>query len=164
MEIEINEEISLLDQAKIQAQVLVPLLRALREEIGKERADALVGRALADWSRRMAFEVGARLAGTSRQRWDQMQTQMLRRVGSDVDLQPLAQDDERLDFDIRGCRYAELFKRLGEPELGAVLFCDIDFHMAEASQGAVELERTQTTMKGASCCDFRYRFKSESER
>ena len=42
MDITINPEISLLDQVKMQAQVLVPVLRALRAELGKERADRLV--------------------------------------------------------------------------------------------------------------------------
>jgi hypothetical protein len=160
MNTKINENISLLDQAKIQAQVLVPVLNALREEIGREKADALVGRALAQWSRAMALAIGASLPGTPRARWDQMQAEMLRRVGSDVTPDVIAQDDQRIDVNITHCEYAELFKQLGEPDLGTVLLCDGDFHQAAASEGTVELERTQTIMKGAPYCDFRYRFKS----
>ena len=33
-------DISLLDKTRIQAQVLVPVLRALRAELGKDKADA----------------------------------------------------------------------------------------------------------------------------
>ncbi len=42
----INENLSLLDEAKIQAQVLVPVLRALRSELGEEKAKQLVRTAL----------------------------------------------------------------------------------------------------------------------
>jgi hypothetical protein len=44
--------VSVLQQAKIQAQVLVPLVKALRAELGKERANAIVRKALRDLYRR----------------------------------------------------------------------------------------------------------------
>lgn len=163
MQIEINEQISLLDQAKIQAQVLLPVLRALREELGRERADEIVTRALRDWSREMFLKVGASLPGTPRQKWERLNADSLPRIGSDVDFEPVEQSEQRFDFDIRGCRYAEFFRQLGEPELGAVLLCEADFHMAEVAGEEVELERTQTIKKGAPDCDFRYRLKSGKE-
>src|SRR5690242_21752553 len=43
--------LSLLDEVKLQARVLVPVIRALRERIGKAVADELVGTALRQWSR-----------------------------------------------------------------------------------------------------------------
>ena len=36
----VNPNISLLDKTRIQAQVLVPVMRAMRAEIGREKADA----------------------------------------------------------------------------------------------------------------------------
>jgi hypothetical protein len=39
-------DISLIQQVKIQARVLVPLVKALQSELGEERANALVRRAL----------------------------------------------------------------------------------------------------------------------
>ena len=47
----IDPKVSLLDKTRIQAQVLVPVVRALRAELGKEAADALVRRSLRDWSK-----------------------------------------------------------------------------------------------------------------
>jgi hypothetical protein len=38
--------IPVIEQAKIQAQVLVPLIKALQAELGEERANALVRKAL----------------------------------------------------------------------------------------------------------------------
>jgi hypothetical protein len=45
--------ISLLDKVRIQAQVLVPIMRALRAELGRDKADAIVRDALRDWSRKL---------------------------------------------------------------------------------------------------------------
>jgi hypothetical protein len=44
--------VSVIEQAKIQAQVLVPLVKALQAELGAARANALVRRALGDTYRR----------------------------------------------------------------------------------------------------------------
>ena len=41
----VNPEVFLIDKVRIQAQVLVPVLRALRAELGKEKADAIVKQA-----------------------------------------------------------------------------------------------------------------------
>ena len=40
--------IPVIERAKIQAQVLVPLVKALQAELGEERANALVRKALGD--------------------------------------------------------------------------------------------------------------------
>ena len=53
-------DVPFIEQVKIQAQVLVPLVKALRAELGEERANALVRKALGglyrkvgeDWWRR----------------------------------------------------------------------------------------------------------------
>ena len=47
----VDPRLSLLEKTQIQAQVLVPLMRALRNELGREKADALVREALRGWSK-----------------------------------------------------------------------------------------------------------------
>jgi hypothetical protein len=64
----------------------------------------------------------------------------------------------RLEFDATCCSYAEFFRELDEPELGALLMCSTDFDIAATSEGEVTLEREQTIMQGAPSCTFRYRF------
>ena len=51
----IDSRLSLLDKTRIQAQVLVPLLQALRAEFGREKADAIARQALRDWSKKLAL-------------------------------------------------------------------------------------------------------------
>jgi len=45
-------DISIIEQVKIQAQVLVPLVRALQAELGEEPANAIVRKALGDLYRK----------------------------------------------------------------------------------------------------------------
>jgi len=56
------------------------------------------------------------------------------------------------------CRFAEFFRALGEPELGALLICETDFDIAAAGGSEVSLTRDRTIMQGASSCTFRYKF------
>ena len=153
----VDSEVSFLDKAKIQAQVLVPVMRALRDELGKERADALVKHALSGWSRQMFAEIGKDIEG-GRRRWSKMQGALndISKVG--VDSTEPVKDAGKLEFDVTRCRYAEFFKALNEPELGALLMCSTDFDIAATSDGEVTLTREQTIMQGAPSCTFRYRF------
>jgi hypothetical protein len=45
--------ISVIERVKIQAQVLVPLVKALQAELGEERANALIRKTLGDIFRRL---------------------------------------------------------------------------------------------------------------
>jgi hypothetical protein len=54
-------------------------------------------------------------------------------------------------------RYAEMYRALGVPELGALLSCNRDFALGEGFNPEMTLTRTQTIMEGAPFCDFRYK-------
>jgi L-2-amino-thiazoline-4-carboxylic acid hydrolase len=151
-------EISLLDKTRIQAQVLVPVLRALRTELGKDKADAIVKQALREWSRALFAAIGAQVEGSKRRKWATVQSAWNEVSAPDVEFTTLRHDEEAMEFDVTRCRYAEFFRALGEPELGALLVCEPDFDVVAAGEGSVSLTRTQTIMKGAPSCTFRYRF------
>ena len=78
--------------------------------------------------------------------------------GKEVEVEILRHDKEALDIDVTRCRFAEFFRALGEPELGALLICEADFDIASVGEGEVSLDRAQTIMQGAPSCTFRYRF------
>jgi hypothetical protein len=67
-------------------------------------------------------------------------------------------DQEALEFDVTRCRFAEFFRALGEPELGALLICETDFDIAAAGGSEVSFSRDQTIMQGAPSCTFRFSF------
>ena len=154
----VDPRLSLLDKTRIQAQVLVPVLRALRAELGKEKADAIVRQALRDWSKQLFSAVGDSIEGSARRKWAAMHTAMAGITEQDVTVEMRRQDKEALEFDITHCRFAEFFRALGEPELGALLICDTDVDLASVGAGEVNLDRADTLMRGGPRCTFRYKF------
>ena len=154
----VDPEVSLLDKTRMQAQVLVPVVRALRAELGKDKADAIVTQALRDWSKQLFAAIGDGIEGSPRRKWAAIQSVWGEVSGREVDVEVLRQDKEALDIDVTRCRFAEFFRELGEPELGALLICAADFDIVAAGAGEVSLERAQTIMQGAPSCTFRYKF------
>jgi hypothetical protein len=154
----VDRNLSLLDKTRIQAQVLVPVLRALRTELGRERADALASQALRDWSKQLFDGIANGLDGSPRHKWAAIQKVFGEISGREVTFEILRRDAEAMDIDVTHCRFAEFFRALGEPELGSLLICAADFDIAAAGAGDVTLERDQTIMQGAPRCTFRYRF------
>jgi hypothetical protein len=150
--------LSLLDKAKLQAQVLVPVLRALRAELGDDKAHALMKGALRDWSRQLFAAIGAEVEGSPRRKWAALNSALTEVSVKDLSFDMKRRDKEALEFDVTSCRFAEFFRDLGEPELGALLICDADYDVAAMGEGEVTFERAQTLMRGAPSCTFRYRF------
>jgi predicted ArsR family transcriptional regulator len=154
----VDPRLSLLDKTRIQAQVLVPVLQALRAELGRERADTIVRQALRDWSKQLFAAVGESVAGSPRRKWAAMQTALTEITERDVTFEMGRNDKEALEFNVTHCRFAEFFRALGEPELGALLVCATDFDIVAAGGSEVSLTRDHTLMQGAPSCTFRYRF------
>jgi len=154
----VDPSLSLLDKTRIQAQVLVPVLRTLRTELGKERADAIARQALRDWSKALFAAVGKSVDGSPRRKWAAMQTALTELTEREVTVEMHRHDKEALEFDVTHCRFAEFFRALGEPELGALLICATDFDIVAAGGSEVSLTREQTLMQGAPSCTFRYTF------
>jgi len=154
----VDPRLSLLDKTRIQAQVLVPVLRALRAELGKDKADAIVKQALRDWSRQLFAAIGDGIEGSPRRKWATIQSVWGEVSGREVEVEILRHDEEALEIDVTRCRFAEFFRALGEPDLGALLICETDFDIAAAGGSEVSLTRDQTIMQGAPSCTFRYKF------
>jgi hypothetical protein len=133
--------------------VLVPLIKRLERDLGEERARDLVRGALADHYRELASALAEQRGSLgAMQAFGEVSS-----AGGAIDIEIRQMSDTAADFDITGCRYAQFFQQIGEPELGFLLVCSADVPMSEGIPG-VELERTQTIMQGAEFCDFRYRF------
>ncbi len=154
--------IPVIQQAKIQAQVLIPLIKALQAELGEERANSLVRGALGDLYRRFGEEFAQSKSADNL--GDTMASAFATYARDDaLEYRVIEQSPDGFAIDVTGCRYAEFYKELGEPELGFLLVCCADFSVAEGVGPDVTLTRTQTIMQGASRCDFRYRRSSAAE-
>ena len=152
----VDPKLSLLDKTRI--QVLVPVMRALRAELGPDKADAIVRSALRDWSKQLFASIGDDIEGSPRRKWAAMHHALAEVTEREVTFDMLRQDEEALEFNVTSCRFAEFFRALGEPELGALLVCETDVDIAAAGEGRVEFSRAQTIMQGAPSCTFRYKF------
>src|SRR3954454_4825194 len=95
-----DPQVSLLDKTRMQAQVLVPVLRALRSELGRDKADAIVKQALRDWSKQLFAAIGAEVDGSPRRKWAAMHTAMAEITEQDVAVEMRRHDKEALEFDV----------------------------------------------------------------
>ena len=156
-------DIPVIQQAKIQAQVLVPLVKTLQAELGEERANALVRRSLGDIYRRYGEEFRRTKNEGDLGKIMASAFATYAREGA-LDYRVIEQSQDAFEFNVTGCRYAEFYKVLGEPDLGFLLVCSADFPTAEGLGADIKLTRTQTIMQGASHCDFRYKRSRETVR
>jgi hypothetical protein len=142
-----------LERRRIEAGVLVPMIQAMQRELGAARANEIARQVIVGLARqdgeRWAAQFGTDLAALDCVSgvWS---------AGGSLEIQPLRKSDQVLEFNVTRCRYAEHFKALGLPELGALFHCARDFAMVEGLNPGIGLKRTQTIMEGAPHCDFRF--------
>ena len=126
-----------LEAVKIQARAVIPIVRALERELGKGRAHALVGQAIAESY--AEWQTKAVTARNSHPR------------NTDIEAQLPIETDVVEDSDTT---YAVV---------GAPLTCGVDFAAEAALRPDWDFRRTQTIMGGASHCDFRWRLRTAAE-
>ena len=149
-----TRSIPFIEQTKIQAQVLVPLIKAFQAELGEERANVIVRKALGGWIRKAAEQMAAQVPGNSIDKIAAAVPYFA--AGDAIDVEVVKKTDSAFEFNVTGCRYAKFYKQLGVPELGFMLLCSLDYPMTEGFGDDLEFKRTQTIMQGADHCDFRY--------
>lgn len=144
---------SVLEAVKIQSLILIPIVRALEEELGKERAHQIVGDAIAESyaQHRCAREKQRDVHPGDGESHFPIET----RVAEN--------SDERFGFDVTQCDFADYFRSVGEQEIGALLTCGVDFRTEELMRPSWQFSRTQTRMQGAEHCDFRWQKKDSAE-
>jgi len=142
---------TMLEAVKIQARAVIPIVKALEKELGAERAHALVRDAIANDN-----------AERQLRRTQSLNTH----PGEDGENQRFPVESEiventqtTLSINMVSCQFAEYFRSIGEPAIGALLTCGVDFATQAALRPDWDFTRTQTLMNGAPYCDFRWRLK-----
>jgi hypothetical protein len=145
------EKITALEAVTIQARAVIPIVRALERELGKERAHSIVGRAIAEsYAEWQGKAVSAR---NSHPRDNNIEEQY------PVETEVVEDTDSTLAINITRCRFAEHFRAIGAADVGALLTCGLDFAAETVLRPDWEFRRTQTLMSGASHCDFRWQLR-----
>jgi hypothetical protein len=147
-------EIGVLQRREIEARILAPVLDALGQAFGKDAVLEITRRAIADIARRQGRELAEQLGHNDLVAYSESLEPWTRNGA--LELRVLNQTQTRLDFDVTRCQYAELYHKLGLAELGSILSCNRDASFIEGFNAAIQLDRTQTIMQGASHCDFQF--------
>jgi len=147
-------EIGVLKRREIEARVLLPVVEALAKEFGRDRVVAIVKDVIVDIARSQGKEIAEQMGGNSLPTLGKALENWQKNDAYRMDV--LEQNEDRFSFNVTRCRYAEMYRALGIPELGALLSCNRDFALVEGFNQSVELTRRQTIMEGASHCDFRF--------
>lgn len=156
-----DKPVSILQRRRIEALFVKELLQHLTPEVGAEKSQAII-RAT---TTAMARQFGERLAadsGVPRPTLEQFRVALPMWQEDDaLQIEYLEDTPERLSFNVTRCRYAELYRELGMPELGEVMSCTRDGEMCRGFNDRIQLTRTQTIMQGATHCDFRFIMEEE---
>src|SRR5260221_11680840 len=133
-------QISHLQRRKIEGRVLFPFSEACRERFGDAAPRELVVATI----RRLAIEDGAR--------WGEAYGRSLAALkavaekvwaGScSLDVDIVAASDDRVDFNVTRCRYAEFYKELGLDELGRHVHCNRCYALIQGFKPVFQLTRT----------------------
>ncbi len=151
-------ELSLLERRRLEAGVLVPIIRAMQAEFGEDHVNEVVGKTIRD----IAFAQGeeARKANNIDEMGalvERFQNGVLREGSLIVDV--VENDATAFGFNVTRCKFMEMYEEMGARDLGFLLSCNRDFAMFEGMAPDLAFDRTQTRMEGASHCDFRYRLR-----
>ncbi|MEX3845405.1 L-2-amino-thiazoline-4-carboxylic acid hydrolase [Paraburkholderia sp. BR10882] len=150
-----ENQLGILARRRIEAEIIKPIYEILKRDLGIERAQAVIGEAV----RGAAVDAGRQFAarepnGASVESFVALQALWEKDDALFVDV--LRSDLERYDYDVKRCRYAEMYHAMGLGEIGHLLSCARDSHFIDGYLPRLHLTRTTTIMQGGSHCDFRY--------
>ena len=150
-----SNEIGVLKRREIEARILAPLINAFAAEFGRERVIEIAKRVIVEIARQQGKALADQLGGNSLGHFVQGKDPWVK--GDALQIEVLQATETTYHFNVTRCRYAEMYRALGIPELGAVLSCGRDYALGDGFNPDLKLTRTQTIMEGAPFCDFRYR-------
>ena len=157
----LNAKIGVLTRREVEARILAPVIEALGQEFGREKVLEVVKNAIIQLAQQQGTELAGAMGGVSVEHFANSMEYWTK--DNALEIEVLEQSDEKFSFNVTRCRYAEMYRALGIPELGALLSCNRDFALIDGFNPNASLQRTQTIMSGAACCDFRYSFSQPIE-
>jgi hypothetical protein len=151
----LNRLIGVLTRREVEARLLAPLVAALSRECGEERVMRVVREVIASVARGQGTDLAQVMGGNSLAKFRESLVHWTK--GQALEVEVLEEGETIFAFNVTRCRYAEMYRELGIPQLGPILSCMRDFALIEGFNPSIRLTRTQTLMEGAPYCDFRYR-------
>lgn len=141
-------------RTKIQMEYVVPLLRDLQAQLGKDVIIDALRQRLADRVADATANVRKNIPAEKRMAGAERGFEMFGE-GNTLSYEVIASDQSnRTAVDVHRCGYAELMAGMEAADLGDLLLCSDDYVATAAVN--TKLDRTQTLMLGASHCNFRF--------
>jgi hypothetical protein len=153
-----STEIPTLTKRRLQAQVIGPIYREKVAAIGEEKASAILDAEIRKAAIAEGQEFAKRAPGGVTSMADFIKLYELWTADGALEMKVLEASEERCDFDIVRCRYAETYRDMGLGDIGHLLSCNRDVTFCQGYDPNISLERKQTIMQGAPCCTFRYKY------
>ncbi len=150
-------QIGILARREIEARILAPVIKEFIKEIGRERTLQIVEPIIMSLAREAGAQLARAVGGTSLEHFMKGFPMWTREDALQVEI--LEQAPKNVSFNVTRCRYAEMYRELGIGDLGFLLSCNRDGALIEGFNPKIKFTRTQTIMKGAPFCDFRYEMK-----
>lgn len=156
------DDLPILELRRIEANVIAPIYEEMAARLGEAQARDILGAAI----EKAAIAQGRALAEARPEgapdglpgfvalfeRW---------KAGGALEVDVLHESEDRFDFDVTRCRYAEMYREMGLGDIGHLLSCGRDGAFCDGYDPRIRLERGRTIMRGAARCDFRYTFAPE---
>lgn len=152
-----EQPIGILQQRRIEAGVIKPLVEAFEKELGREKTREILAGVIGELARQKGQELRLIVPDDSMPSFASTWEPWLRDDALEMEMIELS--DDVYHFNVTRCRYAEMYRELGLEELGYTLSCNRDASLIDGFSDKYELTRTQTIMEGAAYCDFRYQRK-----
>lgn len=154
-------EIGILQQRKIEAEIIKPIYEIMKREFGLEKAKAIIEESVAN----AAIDAGKGYAekepeGTSVESFVALQYLWEKDDALKIDV--LNNNHEQYDYNVKRCRYAEMYHEMGLSDIGFLLSCNRDSKFIEGYAPNVKLTRPHTIMNGDGFCDFRYQLQHQN--
>lgn len=147
------DDVGLLKRREIEARIVAPLLERLAAEFGAGVYD-VARQVIVGVARRHGAALAEQLGDDSLPSFVRGLAEFSADGALESDVVDLT--DTTFGFNVTRCRYAEMYRALGIPELGATLSCNRDASLIEGFNPDIEFTRTKTLMGGADHCDFRF--------
>jgi len=148
---------SLLERRRIEAEFAKAILDELIPETGREKAVELLSKAIVKLARHSGAAFAERTGDLAPDLIAYSDILEIWQQDDALSLELLAQEKDKLEFNVTRCRYAEMYRELGLSDLGSALSCNRDLEFCSGFNPAIKLTRSQTLMENASHCDFRYK-------
>ena len=156
------DPLPILQQRRIEANILKHVYENLSERFGKEQAREIVQETVSQSAIEQGKTFADQIDGDPNLKDFYDILPLWSRDGA-LEIDVLEASPDKLDFNVKRCRYAEMYREMGIGEIGDLLSCQRDGDFCIGYNAEIQFRRTQTIMGGASHCDFRYSLLQDQE-